>query len=157
MPILAVAAIVCILVMFMFRRGDHFDCLDHFQEIRAYLLQLLSRPLSVFACFKIMSRSALTLRRIIAVATTSAVPVVRASGRPAAGHPVPDFVAADQASDLVGRLGLDCSCDCLDLGLKLRPSTPAGISPAADDASACAYVTGIPITKGCAQQTITNQ
>ena len=71
-----------------------------------------------FACFKIMSRSALTLRRIIIVATTSAVPVVRASGRPA-GHPVPDFVAADQASDLVGRpgsagrLGLDCSCDCL--------------------------------------------
>ena len=67
-----------------------------------------------------MSRSALTLRRIIIiiVATTSAVPVVRASGRPA-GHPVPDFVAADQASDLVGRpgsagrLGLDCSCDCL--------------------------------------------
>ena len=71
-----------------------------------------------------MSRSALTLRRVIVVATTSAVPVVRASGRPAAGHPVPDFVAADQASDLVGRpaagrLGLDCSCDCLDWGLKL--------------------------------------
>ena len=72
-----------------------------------------------------MSRSALTLRRVIVVATTSAVPVVRASGRPAAGHPVPDFVAADQASDLVGRpgsagrLGLDYSCDCLDWGLKL--------------------------------------
>ena len=71
-----------------------------------------------------MSRSALTLRRVIVVATTSAVPVVRASGRPA-GHPVPDFVAADQASDLVGRpgsagrLGLDYSCDCLDWGLKL--------------------------------------
>ena len=60
------------------------------------------------------------LRRIIFVVTTSAVPAVRASGRPAAGHPGPDFAAADQASDLVGRpgsagrLGLDCSCAYLD-------------------------------------------
>ena len=60
----------------------------------------------------------LTLRRTIA--TTSAAPAVRASGRPA-GHPVLAFVAAaDQASDLVGRpgsagrLGLDCSCAYLD-------------------------------------------
>ena len=81
-----------------------------------------------FACFKIMSRSALTLRRIIVVATTSAVPVVRASGRPAAGHPVPDFAAADQASDLVvrpgsaGRLGLDCSC----IASLSQSSTPVG-------------------------------
>ena len=73
-----------------------------------------------FACFKIMNRSALTLRRIIFVATTSAVPAVRASGRPAAGHPGPDFAAADQASDLVGRpgsagrLGPDCSYSYLD-------------------------------------------
>ena len=71
-----------------------------------------------------MSRSALTLRRIIIVATTSAVPVVRASGRPAAGHLVPDFVAADQASDLVGRPGsagrpaLECSSVFFRLGLK---------------------------------------
>ena len=78
-----------------------------------------------FACFKTMSRSALTLRRIIFVATTSAVPAVRASGRPAAVRPGRDFAAAGQASDLVGRpgsagrLGLDCSCDCLDWGLKL--------------------------------------
>jgi hypothetical protein len=62
----------------------------------------------------------LTLRRTIVVATTSAAPAVRASGRPA-GHPVLAFVAAaDQASDLVGRpgsarrLGLDCSCGYLD-------------------------------------------
>ena len=61
----------------------------------------------------------LTLRRTIVVATTSAAPAVRASGRPA-GHPVLAFVAADQASDLVGRpgsagrLGLDCSCAYLD-------------------------------------------
>ena len=53
------------------------------------------------------------------LSASSAVPVVRASGRPA-GHPVPDFAAADQASDLVGRpgfpgrLGLDCSCAYLD-------------------------------------------
>jgi hypothetical protein len=59
------------------------------------------------------------LRRIIVVATTSAVPAVRASGRPAAGHPVLDFVVADQASDLVDRpgsashLGLDYSCGYL--------------------------------------------
>ena len=56
--------------------------------------------------------------------TISAVPAVRASGRPAAGHPVPDFVAADQASDLAGRpgsagrLGLDYSCDCSDQSSK---------------------------------------
>ena len=61
----------------------------------------------------------LTLRRIIVVAITSAAPAVRASGRPA-GHLVPVFVAADQASNLVGRpgsagrLGLDCSCAYLD-------------------------------------------
>ena len=61
----------------------------------------------------------LTLRRTIVVATTSAAPAVRASGRPA-GHPVLAFVAADQASDLVGRPGsagrpgLDCSCAYLD-------------------------------------------
>ena len=61
----------------------------------------------------------LTLRCTIVVATTSAAPAVRASGRPA-GHPVLAFVAADQASDLVGRpgsagrLGLDCSCAYLD-------------------------------------------
>ena len=74
-----------------------------------------------FACFKTMRRSALTLRRIIVVATTSAALAGRASGRPA-GHPVLAFVAAaDQASDLVGRpgsagrLGLDCSCAYLDL------------------------------------------
>ena len=103
--------------MFMFRRGDHFDCLDRFQETKLIPCRYVQRRSQRFACFKIMSRSALTLRRIIIVATTSAVPVVRASGRPAAGHPVPDFVAADQASDLVGRPGsagrldLDCSCD----------------------------------------------
>jgi hypothetical protein len=45
-----------------------------------------------------------TLRRTIVAATTSAAPAVRASGRPA-GHPVLAFVAADQASDLVGRPG----------------------------------------------------
>jgi hypothetical protein len=55
---------------------------------------------------------------------TSAALAVRASDRPAAGHPAPDFVAADQASDLVGRPGSagrlapDCSCDFFRLGLK---------------------------------------
>ena len=64
------------------------------------------------------------LRRIIVGATTSAVLAVRAFGHPAAGHPVPDFVAADQAFDLVGRsgsagrLGLDYSCDSSDQSSK---------------------------------------
>jgi hypothetical protein len=78
----------------------------------------------------------LTLRRIIVVATTFAVPAVRVSGRPAAaGHPVLDFVAADQASDLLGRpgsagrLGLDCSCDCLDWGVKIKAIDACGRSP----------------------------
>ena len=34
--------------MFMFRRGDHFDCLDRFHEIRAYPLPLRSTRLSQF-------------------------------------------------------------------------------------------------------------
>jgi hypothetical protein len=89
-----------------------------------------------------MSRSALTLRRIIVVATTSAVPVVRASGRPAAGHPVPDFAAADQASDLVvrpgsaGRLGLDCSC----IRLPLSVIDACRQCPWPMMRSACAYI-----------------
>ena len=76
-----------------------------------------------------------TLRRIIVLQITSAVPAVRASGRPAADHPVPDFVAADQASDLVGRpgsagrLGLGYSCDFLRLVIEAYRQCPV-----ADDA-----------------------
>jgi hypothetical protein len=53
---------------------------------------------------RIKRRSA-ALRRLIVMTTTSAAPAVRASGRPAAGQPVPGFVAADRASDVVGRQG----------------------------------------------------
>jgi len=60
------------------------------------------------------------------VVTTISAVAVRASGpgRPAAGHPVPAFVAAaDQASDrlgrpgFAGRLGLDYSCVVAFLGV----------------------------------------
>jgi len=66
------------------------------------------------------------------IAITSAVPAVRVSGHPAVGHPVPAFaLAADQASDLVGRpgfagfLGLDCSCVSSMVGVYATSQSPA--------------------------------
>jgi hypothetical protein len=41
---LALAAIIFVLMMFIFRLGDHFDCLDRFQEIRAYPLPGIRSP-----------------------------------------------------------------------------------------------------------------
>src|SRR5262245_19698447 len=95
-----------------------------------------------------MSRSVSCTAAHNYLAITSAVPAVRASGRPAAGHPVPDFVAADQASDLVGRpgsagrLGLDYSCDYLRSVIE-----PCRQCPWPMMRGACAYIWPIARTK----------
>ena len=95
---------------------------------------------SALACFKAVatknSRSAVYTAAHYGLSPfTSAVPSVRASGRPAVGHLVPDFVAADQASDLVdrpgfaGRLGLECSCRFLSIGIEVNSEHPGRLLP----------------------------